>query len=59
MGYVAIGPNYTFTGYDQPGSFVEQQLGIGLDIGSRIALTGSERWDLAIIVGAFCDVSLV
>ncbi|NBK23463.1 MAG: hypothetical protein EOM68_15715 [Spirochaetia bacterium] len=59
MGYAAIGPTYTLLGYDQGFGFVEQQLGIGLDIGSRFALAGSERWDLAIIVGAFGDVTLL
>ncbi len=59
MGYIAIGPNYTITGYDQGLGFVEQQLGIGVDIGARFALAGSERWDLAIIVGAFGDATLL
>jgi len=59
MGYVAIGPTYTLTGYDQGFGFVDQQLGIGLDVGSRFALAGSERWDVAIIVGAFGDATFL
>jgi len=59
MGYFAVGPNFTVSGYDQGLGFVEQQLGLGLDIGSRFALAGSERWDLAIIAGVFGDVTFL
>ena len=59
LGFAAIGPAYTLTGHEQGLGFTEQQLGVGLDIGSRFALAGSERWDLAIIAGVFGDVTLL
>ncbi|MGB4405367.1 MAG: hypothetical protein WBI82_00710 [Sphaerochaeta sp.] len=59
IGYVAIGPSYTLTGYDQGLGFSDQQLGLGLDIGSRFAFARSERWEVAIIAGAFGDVSFL
>lgn len=59
VGYVAIGPSYkVFESYQSPSS-LEQQIGIGLDVGARFRLASSERWDLGIIVGAFGDVTLL
>ncbi len=59
IGYVAIGPSYSLRGYDVPTSFLEQQLGIGMDVGARFTLASSERWDLGIIAGAFGDITLL
>lgn len=59
IGYAAIGPSYKLLGYDYPTSFIEQQLGVGVDVGTRFRLAGSERWDLGIIAGAFGDITLL
>ena len=40
-------------------SFMEQQLGVGVDVGARFTLASSERWDLGIIAGAFGDITLL
>ncbi len=59
IGYAAIGPSYNLMGYDVPTSHIGQQLGIGVDVGARFALAGSERWDLGFIAGAFGDITLL
>jgi len=59
IGYAAIGPSYNLMGYETPTSFMVQQLGIGMDVGARFTLAGSERWDLGVIVGAFGDITLI
>ena len=59
IGFGAIGPNYTLTGYDQGLGFVEQQLGVGVDVGVRFRLAESEMWDLGIITGVLGDVTLL
>lgn len=59
VGYLAVGPSYQVAEVSQPTSFLEQQLGVGLDVGARFRLAGSERWDLGIITGAFGDITLL
>ena len=59
IGYAAIGPSYNLMGYETPTNFMEQQLGVGVDVGARFTLASSERWDLGIIAGAFGDITLL
>lgn len=59
MGYAAIGPNYTISKYESPVNNVEQQLGIALDIGTRFAIAGDERWDFGIVAGAVGDITFL
>lgn len=59
LGYASIGPSYNLSGYDQPTSFTEQQLGVGFDVGARFRIAGTERWDLAIMTGVFGDITLL
>ena len=59
MGYIAIGPKYTISKYEQPTPVTDQQLGIGLDIGARFAIAGDERWDFALVAGAVGDITMV
>lgn len=59
LGYVATGPSYTITTQDSGAGSVEQQLGVGVDVGARFMLAGSVRWDLGLIAGVLGDISLL
>jgi hypothetical protein len=57
IGFLSLGPFYTFTGTST--SVVEQQLGAGVDLGARFRFAGNERWDFALIIGAFANVAFL
>jgi len=59
LGYVAIGPTYTISRYEDPSAFADQQLGIGLDVGARFALAADERWDFGFVAGATGDITFL
>jgi hypothetical protein len=58
-GFLSVGPFYALTGSDTPTSVLEQQLGAAVDVGARFRFAGNERWDFALIVGAFADVAFL
>lgn len=57
LGYMAVGPTYAFTAYDSPSALMHS-FGIGLDLGARFRILGSEEFDLALIAGAYGDAAL-
>ena len=58
-GFVSLGPSYTISGYDAATGSIEQQLGMGLDLGARFKFSGNERFDFGLIAGVFADVALL
>lgn len=58
LGYVAAGPSYIVVAHTSP-STLDHALGVGIDVGARFRLLGSERWDLALVGGAFGNLPLV
>ena len=57
VGYASIGPSCTFVAYNSPSS-ISLEFGVGLDLGARFRLLGSEEFDLALITGAFGNLPL-
>lgn len=58
-GFVSLGPSYTISGYDAATGSIEQQLGMGMDLGARFKFSGNERFDFGLIAGVFADVALL
>lgn len=57
LAYAAIGPSCSFVATSSPSS-VSLEFGVGLDLGARFRLVGSEELDLALITGAFGNLPL-
>ena len=58
-GFISLGPSYTISGYDAATGSIEQQLGLGMDIGARFRFSGNEQFDFGLIAGVFADTTLL
>lgn len=57
LAYLSVGGAWSFAAYSNP-SMATGALGVGADLGMRFRVMGSEKSDLALVVGAYGDMGL-